>query len=829
MVGRRRGAARARGGGRSSSNQTAAHNGSHTSFVASTNNSHLDPRQSNRSTQSYLSLSEEARNTERHHSWDSGSNLRHSRIAFISAGTSSADDLNPVPQKSDKIVEVSDSSVLEENSAPTTAIENQVKTYAVVPDEQMSSMSLNDLNSPPAPQPALQGKFDSMSDRSIVESGLENTRENNKLFYTDLKPANEPIHTGNTPFKMKRSLSLTSSDSSEEVVLFAGRRPSCNKDGQEHKSSARSKRSRSQDIPFGYRSFSATVVDDPVEIGTEKLQRSTKQIVPDLSPRDLKGAPFHLNGDFVATADRPGRTRRGGHLRKETKYEEILNDYVENISDSGGLEAFVTSSMLNQRDLNGSDNPEWQDEAESLAKAHVESGPLKNFEVWDSTDLEDFNELSTSNDAPDGIEQVLSKRERPSGVQYLIVGSGYTIDDARWFPISSLGTPSAEALVREFEEKAEPNRVIYDSDVSSVATDEQVLQDLEDDLDNQEDDKDLEDRRKARMTDEQIAKLLSKQEELGLGSTTLMLFDGDNVGKETEEELQPDELREQEHRAPSRSQRKKRSQSSLPSATVLTDVRDPDPYNGLDVLDQQRLSSRRRPKGWREKLSVELSDSELEQSIQIAWEKDRTKKKMRKQERQELRAQGLLGKKNKVDLKAKYSEGTSMIEVKKEIKDFLLSSLDSLPLPPMSHEHRKMVHEIANVFKLKSKSIGGGKARFPVLYKTSRTMQYNKETLKAAESVLASGRFLSRMDRAKMKSSLIGRGRRGGVASAGVSYRDGEVVGAAAPEIGQENRGRTMLERMGWSTGTALGALNNNRGLVQPVAQVVKTSRSGLG
>ena len=155
--------------------------------------------------------------------------------------------------------------------------------------------------------------------------------------------------------------------------------------------------------------------------------------------------------------------------------------------------------------------------------------------------------------------------------------------------------------------------------------------------------------------------------------------------------------------------------------------------------------------------------------------------------------------------------------------------MNSLPLPPMGHEHRKMVHEIANVFKLKSKSIGGGKSRFPVLYKTARTMQYNKETLKAAESVLASGRFLSRMDRAKMKSSLIGRGRRGGVASAGVSYRDGEVVGAAAPEIGQENRGRTMLERMGWSTGTALGALNNNRGLVQPVAQVVKTSRSGLG
>ena len=700
MVGRGRGAARGRGGGRSSSNKTGARNDSRTSFVASTKHSYLDPRQSNSqcktswlegnfcclhslqgTTQSYLSLSEEARNTERHHSWDSGSNLRHSRIAFISAGTSSADDLNPVSQKSDKIVEVSDSSVLEENSAPTTANENQVTTYEVIPEEQMSSISLNGLNPPPPPQLTSEGKFDSMSDRSIVESGLENTRENNKLFFTDLKRADEPIHKGLTPFKMKRSLSLTSSDSSDEIVLFAGRRHSCNRGGQEHKSSARSRRSNGQAIqdismPFGYRSLSATVVDDPVEIATEKTQRSTKQAAPDLSPRDLKNAPFHLNSDFVATADRPERRRRGGHLRKEAKYEEILNDYVENIGDSGALEAFVTSSMLNQRDRNDSGNPGWQNEAESLAKAHLERSPLKNSEVWDSTDLEDFNELSTSNDAPDGIEQVLSKRERPSGVQYLIVGSGYTIDDARWFPVSSLGNPNAEALVREFEEKAESNRVVYGSDVSSVATDEQVLQDLQDDLDNQEDDKDLEDRRKARMTDEQIAKLLSKQEELGLGSTSLMLFDGDIVGKETEEELQPDELWEQERRAPSRSQRKKRSQSRLPSATILADVLDPDPYNGFDVLDQQRLSLSRRSKGWREKLSVELSDSELEQSIQIAWEKDRTKKKMRKQERQELRAQGLLGKKNKVDLKAKYSEGISMIEVKKEIKDFLLSSLD---------------------------------------------------------------------------------------------------------------------------------------------------------
>lgn len=58
--------------------------------------------------------------------------------------------------------------------------------------------------------------------------------------------------------------------------------------------------------------------------------------------------------------------------------------------------------------------------------------------------------------------------------------------------------------------------------------------------------------------------------------------------------------------------------------------------------------------------------------------------------------------------------------------------------------------------------------------------------------------------------------------------REGEVVGASAPELGQENKGRAMLEKMGWSKGMALGALEN-KGILEPVAQVVKKSKAGLG
>lgn len=152
-----------------------------------------------------------------------------------------------------------------------------------------------------------------------------------------------------------------------------------------------------------------------------------------------------------------------------------------------------------------------------------------------------------------------------------------------------------------------------------------------------------------------------------------------------------------------------------------------------------------------------------------------------------------------------------------------------MPLPAMGHRERKMVHELANVLGLKSKSMGSGSSRFPVLYRTSRTVAYDENAIKALEAQMSGKHFLPRRDRVLGKcSATVRKVRGGGFNNAAVSYRDGEIVGAAAPELGQENKGRAMLERMGWSTGTALGALNN-KGIMQPLAHVVKTTKAGLG
>ena len=138
----------------------------------------------------------------------------------------------------------------------------------------------------------------------------------------------------------------------------------------------------------------------------------------------------------------------------------------------------------------------------------------------------------------------------------------------------------------------------------------------------------------------------------------------------------------------------------------------------------------------------------------------------------------------------------------------------------MKKNDRKHLHSIASTFHLKSKSVGSGKSRYPVLYKTSRTVAFDDDAAFARAESFLTRQFLPRMDR-KAKGAAP---RRGGRAS----YKDGDVVGLSAPELGPENKGTAMLEKMGWSRGMALGSADN-KGILQPIEHVVKNSKLGLG
>lgn len=60
------------------------------------------------------------------------------------------------------------------------------------------------------------------------------------------------------------------------------------------------------------------------------------------------------------------------------------------------------------------------------------------------------------------------------------------------------------------------------------------------------------------------------------------------------------------------------------------------------------------------------------------------------------------------------------------------------------------------------------------------------------------------------------------------NYADGDVIGAAAPELGAENKGRAMLEKMGWSKGKTLGVGQNQGKHLEPIELKMKRGRGGL-
>jgi hypothetical protein len=139
---------------------------------------------------------------------------------------------------------------------------------------------------------------------------------------------------------------------------------------------------------------------------------------------------------------------------------------------------------------------------------------------------------------------------------------------------------------------------------------------------------------------------------------------------------------ESSYRSRSHRNRSKAKESHFASATAFADALESDPFYGFDIMDFNRPSLRNKTKGKQRAFDLSLSDSELELELERAWRNDREKKKTRKQKREELRAEGLLGRNaNAPDLRAKYSNGFNVDDLKVEMRNFLLSSKDRYEFP----------------------------------------------------------------------------------------------------------------------------------------------------
>ena len=203
-----------------------------------------------------------------------------------------------------------------------------------------------------------------------------------------------------------------------------------------------------------------------------------------------------------------------------------------------------------------------------------------------------------------------------------------------------------------------------------------------DELARLRDEEDLLERRIARMTDEQIARILSKQEELGMGSADILLFDGLDVDDEYDDDAlnldydddgdgsDDDDDNIKFNSAFGVSFGRSKGKGVDKKAFTLQEQ----PYGNFDVMDFERPSLQAGSKFFDSGVAYEGLDDDQRIAMHNTWEADRMKKRQRKQERQELRAQGLLGnRKGKPDLSARYSQGINVQQAINEIHDFLMS------------------------------------------------------------------------------------------------------------------------------------------------------------
>jgi hypothetical protein len=166
-------------------------------------------------------------------------------------------------------------------------------------------------------------------------------------------------------------------------------------------------------------------------------------------------------------------------------------------------------------------------------------------------------------------------------------------------------------------------------------------------------DEDMDGDMDADMDDETFARLLAKQEELGMGGDDLAIFSSSF--------------------AQTGSRKKAGAGRALRGPASASQVADA--FDNLDLADWSHLTGQSRKRRSKQPPNFNVDDSELESTMNTAWARDRERKKSRKLEREALRAEGLLDKNaDPDDLRVKYRTGMKLDDVKTELTAFLLGS-----------------------------------------------------------------------------------------------------------------------------------------------------------
>ena len=740
-------------------------------------------------------MMQEARNTDRHGGWASA-RLRDNAISFVSAGTLSREEqeYRPAPDSSsDEDVDNEPEDQVEEEPDEAELIQ---EPQAFPPtNEILQATDSMHISEPPKNLPQHANGHKSSSDEDELVFGGRNA----PIKKTQPKPMliSKPIAT----------------ESSTDIAGTS----TVSKDTQVPRPTSHELHDDNESVLTAIKKPEALSMTPQLPTSSDAAQSSAKQ--RPVNSRNLRGW--------------------GG---KRAEEDAILQDYIENMAKEEQEEEEEEESSDNKPYRRNETFRFYDGAAETNVKVQIKAnGKQKQNEKhpkqaidWSSDDLEAFDDLSTTDEDVEEISQVLRYRERPSGPQYLVTALGQTASDAKWVLQTNLTSSTAIEEIQVYEEIQDMQIDIESEDSEDSSNGgEEALEDLIEDIESEDDENARIFEHTARMTDEELARTLAKQEELGMGGDELMLFNEQQFNDDTEDDIFAAEegfiafSMGQHTSNRSRTKRNRRQRDSFPPASAFADALEQDPYGAFDVMDFDRPSLRPKRKSKNTyPFDLELSDEDLQQQLVNSWSKDRQKKATRKQEKMAARTASLL--------ESSYRNNPEII--KAEIRRFLVEDVDSLDLAPMENHTRASVHRLAKSLKLHSRSEGKdgvGAGRFPVLTKTPQTPHYSIDTIWQIDNLMNLRKFFPKHAGGSYKGPKatkvpgLKKGRdRGGTAAA--SYANGEIVGGTAPELAADNKGRQLLERMGWMSGMGIGK-EGNEGTLEHVKHVVKTNKAGLG
>ncbi|KAK6199180.1 uncharacterized protein RJT21DRAFT_44729 [Scheffersomyces amazonensis] len=245
-------------------------------------------------------------------------------------------------------------------------------------------------------------------------------------------------------------------------------------------------------------------------------------------------------------------------------------------------------------------------------------------------------------------------------------------------------------------------------------------------------------------------------------------------------------------------------------------------FLSLDSYDPQYKPKRRGPN-----LDQFDLDNELRESLMDQYEIHRQGRKNRKQNKRDAALQDGI---DKHDLLAIYEFSIHIRDMKREFELFLHDSdRQDMSFPPLDPHGNKTITKMAKGYNLKSKKCGNrGLNQFIKVSKYRGTFHYLPR-YNEINHMLNQRPIFHRTDKKRPKeefeASDQAKTRRGKPQHA--VLKEGDIVGAQAPEIDRSNIGRQLLERMGWIQGEGLGAMGN-KGISEPVMAKIKKSKVGI-